>query len=277
MPDSRQNKKSDSNIDNIIPKSNITELFTTSPQTLIEGLTSTAYCQPIDVIDTEAAQEAELSIPLSGMYTPNDATNNIIRTSMNLMSFVLVLGFTYLITPIIYNEYIIGLIEVTGQAKLNRVRSIDVYITGVFIMATISLISLGVRNNNPNATIGGFLLGLFFIISFFIIQSKKMAGGWFTETFSANKKSQGEIITANYDNVNMSSDFFGGFLFTNLMIFIKNIFIGAIIFFVFILFGYLTGSFSDKGLLNSGDGIIYLSLFTIYLTIAISIIRTKIK
>jgi len=257
---------------NIIPHSG-KEPFTTSPQILIEGLTNTAYCQPIEVIDSSGSEDANLTIPLSGLYTPNDATNNIIRTSINFMSFVLVLAFTYMITPIIYNEYIIGLIELTGQKKMNRMRSIDIYITVVFLMATFSLISLGVKNNNPNSTVMGFFVGLFFVISFFIIQAEKHTADWLKKHFS-DKTSN---ITAVYNNINVSSDFFGGFMFSNITIFLyfTNLMIGSVIAAILLLFGYITGAFSDKGVLNSGDGIIYLALFTIYLTIAIDTVRQR--
>jgi len=257
---------------NIITSEALHEPFTTSPMTLIEGLTSTAYCQPIDVIDSSGAEEANLTIPLTGTYTPNDATNTVIRTAINFMSFVLVLVFTYVITPIIYNDYIVGLVTLTGQQKMNRIRCIDIYITFVFSMAAMSLIGLGVRNNNPNSTIVGFFLGLFFIISFFIIQTKKMNADWFKETFASSKDT---IISASYNNINASSDFFGGFLLTNISIFFTmvNLMIGGVIFFIVSSFGYLTGAFGDKGVLNSGDALIYLCLLTIYITIAIDTVR----
>jgi len=229
---------------------------------IIEGLTQTAYCQPIDMIDASGAQDANLTIPLKGLYTPNDATNSVTRTAINFMTFVLVLTFTYIMAPIIYNDFIIGLIELTDQSKMNRIRSIDVYISVVFVMATFSLISMGIKNNNQNSTIMGFFLGLFFVIGFVIIQSKKMDINWKNITF-------GENTEALYERINVSGDFFN-FIFTNIMVFIKNILYGVFIFVILIAFLYLTGSFSKGGLMNSGDGVIYVVLLTIYLTIAIS-------
>lgn len=231
---------------------------------IIEGLTQTAYCQPIDIIDASGAQDANLTIPLKGLYTPNDATNSVTRTAINFMTFVLVLVFTYTIAPIIYNDFVIGLIELTDQSKMNRIRSIDIYISTIFIMATFSLISMGIKNNNPNSTIMGFFLGLFFVIAFVIIQSKKMDEAWKKIIF-------GENTAALYDRISVSTDFFN-FIFTNIMAFIKNILYGVFICGIMISFLYLSGSFSKGGLMESGDGIIYVILLTIYLTIAISTI-----
>ena len=264
-----------SNINNVETHTSINEPFTEMPQTLIEGLTNTAYCQPIDVIDSEGAEEANLTIPLDGIYSPNDATNNMIRTSVNFMSFVLVLLFTYMLTPIVYNEYIIGLItELHGQDKMLRIRSIDIYICIVFITATVSLITSGVNTNNPNSTVFGFLLGLFFVISFFIIQTKKMNPEWFKEMFSLPKSS---TITANYQNItfpSMGSDF-AGFFSENFWLYISNWMIGGILIGIIIVLAVLSNSFRDKGILNSGDGVIYLFLLSVYVTIAVSTIRSK--
>jgi hypothetical protein len=249
----------------------VSENFTNSiePFSLIEGLTQTAYCQPIDMIDPSGATDANLTIPLSGMYTPNDATNNVIRTSINFMTFVLVLGFTYAMSPVIYNDYVIGLIGATklGQEKMNRIRSIDIYICLVFVLSVFSLILQGIRNNNSASTVIGFLVGIFFVISFVIIQTKKMDPIWFKRVFGDGMKSE-----TLYNNISILDDFFA-FLYENFMVFFKNILIGAVVFFILSMFFYMLGAFSTGGVLKSGDFIIYLSLFTIYLTIAITTIR----
>jgi len=259
---------------NIIPHcEKSSEPFTTRPEKLIEGLTNTAYCQPIEVIDSSGAEDANLTIPLTGLYTPNDATNNIIRTAINFMSFVLVLGFTYMITPIIYNEYIIGLVELTGLGRMTRIRCIDIYINVIFIMATLSLITSGVSSNNPNLTIMGFFLGLFFIFSYFIIQKEKLSETWF------NKQFPKDVTLKDYASLNVSTDFLR-FITSNFFIFffkIQNLLIGGIILFIISSFGYMTGAFGEKGVLNSGAAVIYIMLLTIYLTIAIDTVALSNK
>ena len=252
----------------------IRESFTTVvegfTQPIIEGLTKTAYCQPIDMIDASGAEDANLTIPLTGAYTPNSATNSITRTAINFMSFVMVLLFTYVMVPIIYNDYIVGLITMQGQSKMNRIRSIDVYICFVFVMATFALITQGINNNNQNSTIMGFFVGLFFVIGFVTIQTKKIDSSWFSKNFP-NEKSDANSL---YAHVSILDDFIK-FIYENFSIFISNIFIGAVILFILLGFGYITGSFKSGGLLSSGDGVIYLVLFIIYLTIAVSQIKPR--
>jgi hypothetical protein len=234
----------------------------------VEGLTKTAYCQPIDVIDPDMNNEANLSIPLVGKYTNNDATNNMIRTAINFMAFVLVLGFTYVVTPIIYNEYIVGLIQFQGQQKMNRLRAIDMYTCFVFIMVSFGLISQGVQKNNANSTLMGFFVGLFFIVSMVVIQSTKMNGDWLIKNFKVDGNET--MINSLYTKV--SPDLWN-FIMENVSLFISNKFLGALIFFVFAAILYLFGSFNKNGIMNSLSGVTYLILFTIYITIVVATLR----
>jgi hypothetical protein len=222
------------------------------------------------MIDASGAEDANLTIPLTGAYTPNSATNSITRTAINFMSFVMVLLFTYVMVPIIYNDYIVGLITMQGQSKMNRIRSIDVYICFVFVMATFALITQGINNNNQNSTIMGFFVGLFFVIGFVTIQTKKIDSSWFSKNFPSEKSDANSL----YAHVSILDDFIK-FIYENFSIFISNIFIGAVILFILLGFGYITGSFKSGGLLSSGDGVIYLVLFIIYLTIAVSQIKPR--
>jgi len=268
----------DSSLNNLVPP-----LFETSPTdykiiepivekfSTIEGFTKNMYCQPVDMTDPsgEIIAGASLSIPLEGKYSPNNATNNIIRTAINFMAFVLILGFTYMMTPIIYNDFMIGLIQTTATAKLIRIRSIDIYTCIIFILLVLGFISQGVSDNNPNSTILGFFLGIFFIISFVIIQSKKMTGTWFQDTFSPDPNT---TIKTYYSNINIQStieDFFK-FISENFMIFFGNLTTGLMAMFTFLCIFYLMGSFKKGGIMSTGNGLIFLILFVIYLTILIS-------
>jgi hypothetical protein len=236
----------------------------TEPFSLKEGLTNTAYCQPIELIDSSGAEDANLVIPLTGIYTPNDATNNIIRTAINFMAFVLVLGLTYILTPMIYNDYVIDLIDKKGQAKMDRIRSIDFFITVIFIAATLSFIFKGVADNNPNSTILGFFVGLFFIISFVIVQSKKLESSWITKQFTTGTSQ----ITAEYNKIKAIDDFLP-FIKDNIIVFWSNIYLGLFIIIIVFLFAYLANAFASGGILRSATGIICALVLCIYLTIAI--------
>lgn len=235
-----------------------------------EGMTNTAYCQPIDMTDPSGSiisDDPQLNIPLTGRYSPNDATNNVIRTSINFMAFVLVLGFTYLLTPIIYNDFIIGLIDYTGQGKMDRLRSIDMYTCFVFIMITFGFITVGVQKNESSNTIIGFFLGLFFIISMAIIQTKKITGTWFKEIFPTDD--------INYENIAFGEDL-GRFIGDNLSTLKENIPLLVLIFFILFLFLFIFGVF-NKGVFKPRNSFIFISLIplNIYLTIVIASLRNK--
>jgi len=247
-------------------------------ENLIEGFTKNMYCQPVDMTDLSGGsitKEPELSIPLDGNYIKNASTNTIVKTAINFVSFVLVLSISYLIIPIIYNDYVIGLIEFTNpKSKMNRIRSIDIYICVIFIMVIFSMISQGITDNNTVSVIMGFFIGLFFIISFVIIQSKKITTEWLRNTFN---ESEPAIISTYYTNISVSDDFFN-FIYDNFIILFRpftNIFLFFFIYSTCVGFLALMGSFKEKGLLASGNGFIYILLFSIYLTIVIESIINK--
>lgn len=234
-----------------------------------EGMTNTAYCQPIDMTDPSGSiirDDPQLNIPLTGRYSPNDATNNVIRTSINFMAFVLVFGFTYLMTPIIYNDFIIELIEYVGQGKMDRLRSIDMYTCFVFIMITFGFITVGVQKNESTNTIIGFFLGLFFIISMAIIQTTKISGTWFEKTFDGN---------GNYENIAFGEDF-GRFISDNWSVLSQNFPLVLFIYFISFLFLFIFGVF-NRGIFTNRNSFIFISLLplNIYLTIVIASLRNK--
>ena len=232
-----------------------------------EGLTQSVYCQPVDMTDPsggEVTAEAELSIPLVGEYTPNDATNSAIRTAINLMAFVIVLGFTYMFTPILYNDFMIGLIQLKGQSKMMRIRSIDFFISIIALIFIFGLISSGVNENNANYTTVGFFLGIFYIFSFLIVQTTKMSGSWFEKTFKV-----GDEVKANYSNVTAYATITDliQFLFDNMTLFIANYMLGAIVTFVLFCIFYITGAFKKGGIMNTPFGVMLYIILIITITV----------
>lgn len=247
-----------------------TNQFRAGIEGFTEGMTNTAYCQPIDMTDPSGSiirDDPQLNIPLTGRYSPNDATNNVIRTSINFMAFVLVLGFTYLMTPIIYNDFIIELIDYVGQGKMDRLRTIDMYTCFVFVMITFGFITVGVQKNESTNTIIGFFLGLFFIISMAIIQTKKISGTWLTQTFP-----NGNV---NYENIAFGEDF-GKFISDNWSVLSQNVPLIMFVYFISFLFLLIFGVF-NKGIFTNRNSFIFISLLplNIYLTIVIASLRNK--
>jgi len=247
-------------------------------QSGIEGFTKNMYCQPVDMTDLSGGgitTEPELSIPLDGNYIKNASTSTLVKTAINFCAFVLILGLCYVIIPIVYNDYIIGLIEINNaKLKLNRIRSIDIYTCFVFIFLILGLISRGVNENNISSIMMGFFTALLFIISFIIIQSRKITTDWLRMTFNQEEPSQ---VVTYYTNISVSDDFFN-FIYENFNSLyqpITNILLFFFVYTMFILFLTALGSFKDGGLLQSGNGFIYILLFTIYLTILIQSVINK--
>lgn len=247
-------------------------------ENIIEGFTKNMYCQPVDMTDLSGGgiiSEPELSIPLDGNYIKNASTNTLVKTAVNFCAFIIVLALCYIIIPIVYNDYVIGLIEISNaKLKLNRIRSIDIYICFVFIFFILGLISRGINENNTSSIMMGFFTALLFVVSFIIIQSKKITTDWLRMTFNQEEPSQ---IVTYYTNISVSDDFFN-FIYENFTSLYKPITNLLLFFFVYtlcILFLTSLGSFNDGGLLKSGNGFLYVLLFTIYLTILVQTVVNK--
>jgi len=181
----------------------------------------------------------------------------------------MVLAISYIIVPVIYNEYIIGLIEISNaKLKMNRIRSIDIYICVIFVLMTFGLISKGITNNSTISVVIGFFIGLFFIISFVIIQSKKITPEWLRSTFSEVEPA---LITSYYTNVSIAEDFFS-FISDNFTILYSpftNLILLIFIYSTCLSFLAFIGSFSEGGIMTTSNGHLYLLILSIYITIAI--------
>jgi len=157
---------------------------------------------------------------------------------------------------------------------LTLIRSMDIYTCFVFIFLILGLISRGVSENNISSIMMGFFTALLFIISFIIIQSRKITTDWLRMTFNQEEPSQ---VVTYYTNISVSDDFFN-FIYENFSSLyqpITNILLFFFVYSMFILFLTALGSFKDGGLLQSGNGFIYILLFTIYLTILVQSVINK--
>ena len=155
------------------------------------GNTKTAYCQPIDVIDSSISASANLEIPLTGKYSPNDATNNMVRVILNFVAFFALLIATFFGIPYVYDIFIVQLILfnktlLTGQDKLNRLRSVDIFVSVVLITFVFVLITSGVSTNNTPQVIIGFFFFIFIAVSIIRIQIIKNDPTEFLKQFGSN-------------------------------------------------------------------------------------------
>lgn len=186
----------------------ITEGLETMQIPVGTGMTKTAYCQPVDETDPEVSQKADLVVPLEGKYSPNAATNTMIRTVLNFMTFAVLIVLTFMGAPLVYNLFIIQLIlsnkELkTGQEKLNRLRSVDIFVGLVFILFAFTLMTGGVASNRIPQILIGFMILLLYGASFGRIQLMKSDESAFTKPFGNAYYSQvrddfGTFLSANW-------------------------------------------------------------------------------
>ena len=155
------------------------------------GNTKTAYCQPIDDIDPSVAQTANLEVPLVGKYSENEATSSMIRIILNFIAFLALLIATFFGIPYIYDIFVIQLIMFnkdleTGQERLNRLRSIDIFFSVIFVTFIFTLITGGISSNNSPQVVVGFLMFMFFVVAFIRVQILKIDATTFLKPFGSN-------------------------------------------------------------------------------------------
>ena len=152
---------------------NITEGFKEG----VDGtdVVAAAYCQPIDETDPSIGENADVIIPLNSKLSINDATNNTLKTILNFFAFFILILAAVVVTPMMYNMFIVELVLdnkelLLPQQKLNRVCSIDIYISVIFFGFAFSFINYGIANNVPVFTSVGFYVLIFYISALLYFQ-----------------------------------------------------------------------------------------------------------
>ena len=185
-----------------------------------EGITdvvAAAYCQPIDETDPSISENADVIIPLNSKLSINDATNNSMKTILNFFAFFVMILAAVILVPIVYNMFIVDLVLDTvknPQEKLNRVCSIDIYVSVILLGFAFSFINYGIANNIPVFTSVGFYVLIFYLASFLYFQYNRTMNDAFVAKF-LQKFGQ----PASFDNVKNDV---GGLISENLMILFMN-------------------------------------------------------
>lgn len=183
----------------------------------VEGLdknvTAAAYCQPIDELDPNIDEKAAIIIPADGKVAANDATNTSLKTLLNFFAFFIMILFSVVIVPILYNIFILDLVldnyDLTDpQAKLNRLSGADVFMSIVITGFAFSFINYGISNSIPVYTTIGFYILLFFISAFLYFQYNRTMNNDFIQQFLG--KFGSSPVPASFDK--MKSDVFGLFV-----------------------------------------------------------------
>ena len=140
-----------------------------------KDVVAAAYCQPIDETDPNIGENADVIIPLNSKLSVNDATNTSLKTVMNFFAFFVLILAAVTVVPIVYNMFIVELVLDNRelklpQEKLNRLCSIDIYVSVILFGFAFSFINYGIANNVPVFTSIGFYVLIFYISAFLYFQ-----------------------------------------------------------------------------------------------------------
>jgi drug/metabolite transporter (DMT)-like permease len=124
------------------------------------------------------------------------------------------------LVPIVYNMFIVDLVLdnkelLEPQQKLNRLCSIDIYVSIILLGFAFSFINYGIANNVPVFTSVGFYVLIFYLASFLYFQYNRTMNTDFVNKFL---KKFGEPL-ASFDNVKND---IGNLIIDNLKILVMN-------------------------------------------------------
>jgi hypothetical protein len=210
--------------------------------------TSTAYCVPIDEVDPSIEETATLEIPLEGKYSPNKATNSLMRTVLNFAAFLVIILIATVIVPQIYQVFILDPINKaisledytsqfheTAQNKLDALLGADVYSMFCLIFISIMLAIDGIINSNITSTIFSIFVVLFAVIAFGRIQMLKINEAEFIKSFTGENIGALDADDKTREEPSFSKvrvEAIGEFIISN----IKYLFKGSVYLAGFILF-----------------------------------------
>ncbi len=168
------------------------------------------YCLPIDEEDPSMGTDAQINIPADGKVAINKVVTSQLTTALNFFGFFILVLFVVLVIPTMYHYFIVLLIlenqyksdSFTPQALLNRLCSIDIFLSIILFGFSFSLINSGITNNAPTTTIVGFYIFIFFISSYIVLQYKRMfEPEKFISIFKIKDKPDPQIENINPDIV----------------------------------------------------------------------------
>lgn len=164
----------------------------------------TAYCVPIDEIDDSIEETATLEIPLEGKYSPNKATNAMIRTTLNMVTVLGIIIVSVIVFPILHQALIVDLVtkakslqsgktnklwyevkyEDQGYTKtdknlvqimLDSIRSSDLFLFVFLFVSSVIMLITGISYNYIQSTVTSIFIFIFAIIWFAVVMMKPNA------------------------------------------------------------------------------------------------------
>lgn len=135
----------------------------------VEGMTQTAYCQPIDTVDPDVAQKADLVIPLDSNAAAGMGISGATQMASGFASYSLSVMFAAFLTPYAYRYLVLGMIRESAefsdcQSRANRLRSVDIFLSVIAVYSVMSFIAKGV-----SASDGSMLVMTMFFLAWIIL------------------------------------------------------------------------------------------------------------
>jgi hypothetical protein len=133
-------------------------------------------CSPTGVSEEEIKT---YSLPIYSDMMNGKSQLDFMKTAVNFFIFVILIGFVYISIPQLYRSVVVNVVSKieelsSEEKKLKRIRSIDYFITGVAVLTILVSFSTGFANDDSGSLTTGLFLFVIFILSFVLIQNKKM-------------------------------------------------------------------------------------------------------
>lgn len=137
-------------------------------------------CQPTGVSDTEIQT---YSLPINSEMANNKGQLDFMKTTVNFFVFVILIGLVYFAMPALYKGVVIDIVQKDSafsgnKDKLTRIRSIDYFISLVFIINIFICFFKGFSSDQTELLTAGLFLFVIYILSFVLIQNKKTDIAW---------------------------------------------------------------------------------------------------
>lgn len=148
-----------------------------------DGVVASAYCQPIDEVDPDLEKTVNLEVPLMGKYSLDDSMNSLNQVALHFAMYTIFALIVFFGIDKAYASFILFYIKNYSyggegdkelQNKLNRVKSVDYFVSMLSVVTIFSYLMYGAQVKNGFYMTMAFLFFIFFVIGVCRIYYYKM-------------------------------------------------------------------------------------------------------
>lgn len=142
------------------------------------------------------------NVPLNSDRSNQDGEMNYMKLTINFFIFIIALLFTYTTIPLFYKFTVIDRINLLFEApkdKTDRLLGTDILISIVTFFVVVSLFSYGAAKNNYKIQTAAMGISILYILSFCILQIRKMDIKHFMTTKTTDNNT-GNVVPKVIDN-----------------------------------------------------------------------------